>query len=92
MVTSTRWSILPLIKFYFSSFSSFVLPFLCSSFPFPNNNQNGDSMTIEEIDKIISDLRQQIPNMQAQLNQAEGYKQALMDMEKEKKEPEKKDK
>ena len=49
-------------------------------------------MTIEEIDKIISDLRQQIPNMQAQLNQAEGYKQALMDMEKEKKEPEKKDK
>ena len=47
-------------------------------------------MTIEEIDKIITDLRQQIPNMQAQLNQAEGYKQALVDMEK--KEPEKKDK
>ena len=47
-------------------------------------------MTLEEIDKIINDLRQQIPNMQAQLNQAEGYKQALMDMEK--KEPEKKDK
>jgi hypothetical protein len=47
-------------------------------------------MTIEEIDKIINDLRQQIPNMQAQLNQAEGYKQALLDMEK--KEPEKKDK
>ena len=37
-------------------------------------------MTIEEIDKIITDLRQQIPNMQAQLNQAEGYKQALVDM------------
>jgi hypothetical protein len=39
-------------------------------------------MTIEEIDKIITDLRQQIPNMQAQLNQAEGYKQALVDMDK----------
>ena len=49
-------------------------------------------MTIEEIDKIITDLRQQIPNMQAQLHQAEGYKQALLDVEKEKKEPEKKDK
>ena len=45
-------------------------------------------MTLEEIDKIIQDLRQQIPNMQIQLNQAEGYKQALVDMEK--KEPEKK--
>ena len=45
-------------------------------------------MTLEEIDKIIQDLRQQIPNMQMQLNQAEGYKQALVDMEK--KEPEKK--
>jgi len=39
-------------------------------------------MTIEQIDKIINDLRQQIPNLQAQLHQAEGYKQALMDMEK----------
>ena len=39
-------------------------------------------MTIEQIDKIISDLRQQIPNLQMQLNQAEGYKQALVDMEK----------
>jgi len=39
-------------------------------------------MTLEQIDKIISDLRQQIPTMQMQLNQAEGYKQALMDMEK----------
>ena len=38
-------------------------------------------MTIEQIDKIISDLRQQIPSLQMQLNQAEGYKQALMDME-----------
>ena len=48
-------------------------------------------MTIEEVDKIITDLRQQIPNMQMQLNQAEGYKQALVDMEK-KEEPEEKDK
>ena len=51
-------------------------------------------MTIEEIDKIISDLRQQIPNMQMQLNQAEGYKQALVDMDKpkeEEKEPKSKD-
>ena len=48
-------------------------------------------MTIEEVDKIITDLRQQIPNLQAQLNQAEGYKQALMDVAKEKKEPKPKD-
>ena len=47
-------------------------------------------MTLEEVDKIINDLRQQIPNMQMQLHQAEGYKQALVDLEK--KEPEKKDK
>ena len=39
-------------------------------------------MTLEEIDKIIQDLRQQIPNMQMQLNQAEGYKQALLDVAK----------
>jgi hypothetical protein len=37
-------------------------------------------MTIEEVDKIINDLRQQIPSLQMQLNQAEGYKQALVDM------------
>ena len=49
-------------------------------------------MTIEEVDKIISDLRNQLPNLQMQLHQAEGYKQALLDVEKEKKEPEKKDK
>ena len=48
-------------------------------------------MTIEEIDKIITDLRQQIPNMQMQLNQAEGYKQALLDVAKEKKEPKEKE-
>jgi hypothetical protein len=41
-------------------------------------------MTIEEVDKIINDLRQQIPSMQMQLHQAEGYKQALVDSEKEK--------
>jgi len=39
-------------------------------------------MTIEEIDKIITDLRNQIPNLQMQLHQAEGYKQALVDLEK----------
>ena len=43
-------------------------------------------MTIEEIDKIISDLRQQIPTLQTQLHQAEGYKQALVDLEKPKEE------
>jgi len=47
-------------------------------------------MTIEEVDKIINDLRNQIPNLQAQLHQAEGYKQALIDVEKEKKEEEEK--
>ena len=47
-------------------------------------------MTIEEVDKIIQDLRQQIPQMQMQLHQAEGYKQALIDLEK--KETEEKDK
>jgi len=46
-------------------------------------------MTLEQIDKIISDLRQQIPSLQMQLHQAEGYKQALVDMEKpEEEEPE----
>ena len=43
-------------------------------------------MTIEQIDKIISDLRQQIPNLQMQLHQAEGYRQALVDLEKPKEE------
>ena len=43
-------------------------------------------MTLEEIDKIISDLRNQIPSLQMQLHQAEGYKQALVDMEKPKEE------
>ena len=45
-------------------------------------------MTLEQVDKIISDLRQQIPNMQTQLHQAEGYKQALLDLEKPKEEEE----
>jgi len=49
-------------------------------------------MTLEEIDKIISDLRNQIPNLQMQLHQAEGYKQALVDMEKPEEETEKKTK
>ena len=48
-------------------------------------------MTIEEVDKIIQDLRQQIPALQMQLHQAEGYKQALVDLEK-KEEPEENDK
>ena len=39
-------------------------------------------MTIEEVDKIIQDLKQKIPNLQIQLHQAEGYKQALIDLEK----------
>ena len=43
-------------------------------------------MTLEEIDKVISDLRNQIPNLTMQLHQAEGYKQALIDLEKEEKE------
>ena len=43
-------------------------------------------MTLEELDKIILDLRQQVPQLQMQLNQAEGYKQALIDIEKEPKE------
>ena len=49
-------------------------------------------MTLEEIDKIISDLRQQIPSLQMQLHQAEGYKQALVDLEKPEEETEKKTK
>ena len=40
-------------------------------------------MTLEEIDKFIQDLRQQIPTLQMQLHQAEGYKQALIDLEEE---------
>ena len=44
-------------------------------------------MTIEEIDNIITNLRQQIPSLQAQLHQAEGCKQALLDAQKEKDEP-----
>ena len=49
-------------------------------------------MTLEEIDKVINDLRNQIPNMQMQLHQAEGYRQALIDLEKEKEEKETKPK
>ena len=46
-------------------------------------------MTIEEVDKIIQDLRQQIPNLQAQLHQAEGYRQALVDIRDQKNEKQK---
>ena len=49
-------------------------------------------MTIEEIDKVINDLRNQIPNLTMQLHQAEGYRQALIDLEKEKEEKETKPK
>ena len=41
-------------------------------------------MTIEEVETIIQDLRQKIPTLQVQLNQAEGYHQALVDMQQEK--------
>ena len=41
-------------------------------------------MTLEEVDKIIQDLRQQIPQLQMQLHQAEGYHQALIDMQQKK--------
>ena len=48
-------------------------------------------MTLEEIDKIINDLRQRIPNLQIQLHQAEGYKQALVDMKPKEEEPKSKE-
>ena len=41
-------------------------------------------MTIEEVEAIIQDLRQKIPQLQVQLNQAEGYHQALIDMQQKK--------
>jgi len=41
-------------------------------------------MTIKEVNKIIQDLRQQIPQLQMQLHQAEGYYQALIDMQQKK--------
>jgi len=37
-------------------------------------------MTLEEVDKIINELTIQVPNLQVQLNQAIGYRQALLDM------------
>jgi len=49
-------------------------------------------MTLEEVEKIINDLRNQIPSLQIQLHQAEGYKQALVDLEKGKEEKETKPK
>ena len=42
-------------------------------------------MTIEEVTAIIGDLRLKIPDLQRQLSQAEGYLQALMDMQNNKK-------
>jgi predicted component of type VI protein secretion system len=43
-------------------------------------------MTIEDVDKIILELRQQIPQLQVQLHQAEGYRQALVDIKDQKQE------
>ena len=39
-------------------------------------------MTLEQIDKMINDLRKEIPTLQVKLHQAEGYKQALLDLKK----------
>ena len=39
-------------------------------------------MTLKEIEVVIQDLRQKIPQLQMQLHQAEGYHQALIDMQK----------
>ena len=50
----------------------------------------GDGPKKNSINKIINELRNKIPQLQAQLHQAEGYRQALVDLES--KEPEKKDK
>ena len=47
-------------------------------------------MTLEEVNNLITTLSTQIPALQTQLQQALGYKQALVDMEKNG--PEKKDK
>tara|TARA_R100000963_G_C4637583_1_gene101499 strand:+ start:740 stop:901 length:162 start_codon:yes stop_codon:yes gene_type:complete len=41
-------------------------------------------MTLEEVQAIIQDLRQKIPQLQMQLHQAEGYLQALTDMQQKK--------
>jgi uncharacterized membrane protein len=41
-------------------------------------------MTIAEVQSIIEDLRQKIPQLQMQLHQAEGYHQALTDMQQKK--------
>ncbi len=45
-------------------------------------------MDIEEVDKIIKDHIQKIQQLQVELHQAEGYKQALIDMESKEEEPE----
>ena len=37
-------------------------------------------MTIEEVTELINQLREKIPQMQVQLHQAEGYRQALVDI------------
>ena len=45
-------------------------------------------MTIEEVTEIINQLREKIPQMQVQLHQAEGYRQALVDIQNKKTEKE----
>ena len=37
-------------------------------------------MTLEEVTELINQLSQKIPQMQVQLHQAEGYRQALLDI------------
>ena len=37
-------------------------------------------MTLEEVTELINQLSQKIPRMQVQLHQAEGYRQALLDI------------
>jgi|TARA_B110001454_G_scaffold112137_1_gene105241 uncharacterized membrane protein len=43
-------------------------------------------MTIEDVEKIILELNQKIPQLQVQLHQAEGYRQALVDIKDQKQE------
>ena len=43
-------------------------------------------MTIEDVEKIILELKQKIPQLQVQLHQAEGYRQALVDIQDQKQE------
>ena len=46
-------------------------------------------LTKEQVDNQIAKLQQEIPQMQNQLQQLIGYRQALVEMEENKEEPEK---